>query len=67
MTNLAKLREAKGWSQQKLSDISGIQQATICLIEIGQTESPRISTLLKLSRALGCTIDDLVEKEAEPE
>lgn len=39
----------------------------ISQIEVGTTKYPRIDTLWKLSKALKCTIDDLIiddEKEA---
>lgn len=61
------MRLAKQWSQHELARQSKVKQGIISDIESGKTNAPRIDTLLKLSRALGCTIDDLVGKEADPQ
>ena len=45
-------REAKGLSQRKLSQLSGVPQAHISKIESGHVDL-RISSLIELSRALG--------------
>lgn len=59
MNKLTKLREAKGWSQQKLSDTSGVSQAYISELELGR-KNPTIKILLKLSQALEVPINKLI-------
>jgi transcriptional regulator with XRE-family HTH domain len=60
MHKLTKLREAKGWTQQKLSDTSGVSQAYISELELGR-KNPTIKILLKLSKALEVPISKLVD------
>jgi transcriptional regulator with XRE-family HTH domain len=49
-------RERKGISQNELSKISGVAQKTISRIE-NAMDTPRISTLFKLTSALDLTLD----------
>jgi transcriptional regulator with XRE-family HTH domain len=51
MTYLRHIREQKGISQDKLSELSGVPQNTISLIERG-IRTPRPSTLERLSSVL---------------
>ncbi|MEN2666004.1 helix-turn-helix transcriptional regulator [Listeria aquatica] len=51
-------REDKGFSQTKLSDISGVPQSTISTIEI-KSKAPDIYILNKLANALGIELNDL--------
>ena len=60
LKNLAKLRKQKGWSQEKLAVESGVSYNTIIKLERGRIENPKIDTVLKLAKALGVNIDDLV-------
>lgn len=62
MNKLTQLREAKGWSQQKLSDTSGVSQAYISELELGR-KNPTIKILLKLSQALEVPVSRLIEPE----
>ncbi len=63
MTELEKRRLEKGLTQQQLSKLSGVAQATISDIESGKTLGPRIDTLLLIARSLDVPIDALVSKE----
>ncbi len=56
-------RMLRNLSQQELSRLSGVSQATISLIETGKKRDPRIGTLLPLSRVLDVPVDDLFEVE----
>ena len=56
---LAKLREARGWSQQELADRSGVPYITIYRCERGVHQEPRVSIAAKLARALGVSLDVL--------
>ena len=62
--NLAKrvkeLRKRKGFSQEKLTELSGLSLRTVQRIENGETE-PTGDTLKKLSIALNITPDELVD------
>jgi transcriptional regulator with XRE-family HTH domain len=53
-------REELRWSQQDLADRTGIQQTVISRIERGATLNPHKDVLLRLARALHCSIDWLV-------
>jgi transcriptional regulator with XRE-family HTH domain len=57
MTELTRLREERGLSQQGLADASGVNKATINQIERGR-RSPNARTLDKLAAALGVEIGD---------
>lgn len=62
MNKLTKLRESKGWSQQKLADESGVSQAYISELELGR-KNPTVKILQKLSQALEVPISKLLEPE----
>lgn len=65
MSILYKMRKKQRLTQQELAAISGISQQAISNIENGSRKSPRVGTMLKLSRALKCTVDDLIEENGE--
>jgi transcriptional regulator with XRE-family HTH domain len=54
------MREARGWSQTKLSIKSGVPQTTISAIETGKI-CPTVKPLKKLASALGCKVSDLID------
>lgn len=58
-------RELAGFSQRKLSALSGVPQPMISDIESGKTKSPTVDTAIKLSKALGCTVEELVSEKKE--
>jgi len=60
LKNLIKYREKKGWSREKLAVEAGISYNTIVKIEDGRIKDPRISTVIKLSKAFGIKLDTLV-------
>ncbi|MHB0869391.1 MAG: helix-turn-helix domain-containing protein [Chloroflexota bacterium] len=45
------LRHKRGFTQERLEELSGVSQQQISLIELGQSE-PRIDTLLALAASL---------------
>lgn len=53
-------RERLGLTQKALSEVSGVALSTLNEIECGWTRDVRLSTLLKLSGALGASLDDLL-------
>jgi len=61
LKNLKKIRTEKGWSQEKLAREAGISYQTLIKIERGGIKNPKIETLIKLSKALGIQIENLLE------
>ena len=57
------LREAKGWSQKQLAEVSGISQQAIAHWELGDRE-PSASNLFALCRALGVSCETFAPKDA---
>lgn len=60
-TNIRKLREKKGLSQEKLARLADVANNTIIKIESGENQNPTLETLQKIAKALDITIDDLVK------
>jgi Predicted transcriptional regulators len=62
-TSLARIRKARGYSQKQLAEVSGVALRMIQLYEQKQNDLSRAqgTTLLHLSRFLGCGIEDLME------
>lgn len=62
ISNIAKLRKAKGWTQEILADASGVNRIMIARFETTNANMT-IETAKKLADALGCTIDDLLKED----
>jgi transcriptional regulator with XRE-family HTH domain len=58
--NIRKLRLKKGLSQEKLSRLADIANATLVKIESGTAKEPTITTVAKIASALNVSIDELV-------
>ena len=58
-TRLREWREKRGLSLRKLGDLSGVHYVSLVKMEAGRLD-PQLSTLLKLCRALGITLNQLV-------
>lgn len=56
-------RKRRKLNQAQLSKASGVPQPMISMIETGAVPNPTIGTLYKLSIALKCTVDDLIEED----
>ena len=63
ITNLAKVRKEKGFTQRKLSAKSGVPRVSIARYETGKV-SPTVRVLTRLANALGVQIDELVDRKA---
>jgi transcriptional regulator with XRE-family HTH domain len=61
MEELRQIREARGWTQQRLADESGVNKATINQIERGR-RSPNVETLGRLADALSVEMGDFFPK-----
>ena len=55
MTNLQKIMSNQNITDHELYEKSGVHFNTIRLIRSGVFKQPRITTLRKLAKALGCT------------
>lgn len=62
---LVLLRKKKGWSQIDLARAADIPQPTICRLESGDIEQPKMMTLMKIARALETSSDYLSSEEYE--
>jgi transcriptional regulator with XRE-family HTH domain len=58
--NLRRLREARGWSQERAAHESGLNPSHVAKIERGERE-PGVRTIAKLSKGLGVSASELFE------
>ena len=59
--NLKKFREEKGYSKRHLAKISGVARQTQNYIENKGFENVKMSTILKLAKALNVEVEDLIK------
>lgn len=64
MLKIKVLRKAAGIRQVNLAKILGVGQPSLCAWESGKSQ-PTTDRLPALAKALGCTIDDLFEKDGD--
>ena len=57
--NVRRLREARGLSQQRLADLSGIPRPTWASLETG-TANPTLTVLSKAAQAFNVSIEELI-------
>lgn len=60
--NIKEIREKNNLSQVELASRLGITKSAICSWEKGRYE-PTAKNLKKLSKALDCTVDDLIRED----
>lgn len=62
-TRLKTIRENRGISQTELAKLSGVKIRSIQMYEqkVNDIDKAQAGTVYKLSRVLGCTIEDLLE------
>lgn len=58
-------REKKGISQRELARRSGLHYVHVAKIELGQRPDPAISTMQAIAKALGITLDKLLNPPKE--
>lgn len=65
-TKLKKLRESRGLSQAKLAALSGVKLRSIQMYEqrLNDIDKAQAQTVYKLSRVIGCAVEDLLENPA---
>ncbi|MBQ2917458.1 MAG: helix-turn-helix transcriptional regulator [Clostridia bacterium] len=56
---IKKIREEKGLTLVKLSDLSGISVGYLCHLEKGSRSNPSIDVMEKISKALSKTIAEI--------
>ena len=63
ITNLKKIRQARGLSQSKLAELAEVELRSIQMYEQRRNDinKAQVETIYKLSRVLGCNIEDLLE------
>lgn len=66
-TNLKQIRESRGLSQTELAETSGAKLRSIQMYEqrVNDIDKAQSQTLFKLSRVLGCSIEDLLENPSK--
>jgi transcriptional regulator with XRE-family HTH domain len=57
---LRRLRDTKGWTQVDLAKKARVTQALISQLEAGKKASPSVVPLLRIAKALGVTVEELV-------
>jgi len=68
--NIRSRRLAKGVSQQELGEAVGItSEGTSAQVKVSDWErgitEPRVSTVIKIAKFLGCSVEDLIREESE--
>ena len=63
-TKLKRIRESRGLTQAELSEVSGVKLRSIQMYEqrMNDIDKAQAQTLYKMSRVLGCSVEDLLEK-----
>ena len=65
MLRLREVRESRGMTQAVLASLVGVGQGYISALENGNF-TPSFEVLIKLARALDCSLDELVDRDATP-
>ena len=62
-SKLSEIRKARGFTQQQLSDASGVTLRMIQLYEQRQNDisKAQVNVVLSLAKALGCDVEDIIE------
>lgn len=59
--SVRKLRQKKGFSQERLARLADISLNTLTKIESGFAKKPTIQTVVKLAKALNISLDEFVK------
>lgn len=62
--NVQSLRMLAGMSQFQLAAESGVKLTTLCNIEQGVTQDPKVNTVAALAKSLGVTVGQLLGLES---
>jgi transcriptional regulator with XRE-family HTH domain len=58
--NVRRLRDKRGLTQDELGTLSGVSKMEVYRLEAGRIGDPRISTVIKLAKALEVAETDLI-------
>jgi len=58
--NIARLRKAKGLSQEKLARLADVANNTLIKMESGENQNPTLETLKKVAKALEVSVGELI-------
>ena len=61
MSKLRRARERRGFTQDDVAALSGVDQTTISYLEQQADPNPRWHTLRRLARALGVRAEDVMQ------
>ena len=59
MYRVKEKRKELGWSQEVLSEKSGVSRAIISALETDDSARTSVGTLIKLANAFGCRVADI--------
>lgn len=59
---LKKYRRQCNLTMKQVAKAAGISESMYCLVE-NERRTPSVKVLTKLARALGCTVDELLEED----
>ena len=62
-SKLSEIRKARGFTQQQLSEASGVTLRMIQLYEQKQNDisKAQVTVVINLAKALGCEVEDLID------
>ena len=63
--NLVRIRKERQLSQEGVARLSGLATVTVSKLEEGKSSDPRMSTVWKLAKALGCPVEALSSEDSE--
>ena len=63
---IRRLMTRKGFTSEKLSEVSGVPKSTIDKIASGATDNPRYKSLRSIVNALGMSVDDFMRLVDDP-
>ena len=62
---LKHLKSLKGYSNAKISELTGLQISTVDKLFSGKSENPNIKTLSKLCKLFNCTFEEFFESTSD--
>ena len=65
ITRIKQIKNEKKITNEKLSELTGIPLSTVSKILAGISDSPKLSNMVLIARALGCTLDYIVSGTPE--
>ena len=63
--NLIRIRKERKLSQEGVARRSGLATVTVSKLEEGKSNDPRMSTVRKLAKALGCSVEAFFSDDVE--